>query len=400
MNQSRGQLAGRALLRFVLLAIIIRLVRDTSLRMMYPFIPEYARGLGITLTAMGALLTVRTMLVMFSPLFGNLADQHGPRPLLLIGIVLQGVGLLGFSFAGGFYSALVAILILGLSDALFMPLMQAYISEQAPAQRRGWTMATVEYSWAITGIVVLPLIGLLIAQSGWFMPFRLLSIGSVFAFLVLYSLLPPDVPRRGGERKSLWTQAGDILRDRSAAASLLVYAAIFMAAETFFVIWGVHLQVNFNLGPIEIGRVAAIIGAAELGGSFLSSLLSDRLGRRRGVLAGVLVFLFAVALLPWLNRSLWPLVAGLALVSLALEYSIVSNITLLSEQRPSGRATMLAMGAMSGAAIRSVTDTAVVWLFENGTFLATVLYAFVALLIAAWALWRWVEERSDRQTRS
>lgn len=396
MNQSRAQLAGRALIRFVLLAIVIRLVRDTSLRIMYPFIPEFARGLGVSLTAMGTLLALRTVLVMLSPLFGNLADQRGPRPLLLAGIVLQGIGLLSFSFARGFYPALAAIFILGVSDSLFMPLMQAYVSEQAPANRRGWALATVEYSWAITGIVVLPLVGLLIAQAGWFMPFRLLSIGSIVSFLVLFFLLPADAPRRNAERKSLWTQAGDILRDRSAAASILVNGAIFMAAETFFVIWGVHLEANFALGPVEIGQVASIIGASELGGSILSSLLIDKLGRRRGVFAGVLTFLVAVALLPWLNRSLWPLVAGLALVSLALEYSIVSNITLLSDQRPSGRATMLAMGAMSGAAIRGVTDSAVVWLFENGSFLATVLYAFTALLVAAFVLWRWVEERRER----
>ena len=51
--KSSGWLVGRALVRFLILIILIRLVRDTSFRMLFPFLPVYARGFGITLTAAG-----------------------------------------------------------------------------------------------------------------------------------------------------------------------------------------------------------------------------------------------------------------------------------------------------------------------------------------------------------
>lgn len=395
MKQPAGVLVGRALIRFLLLAIVIRLVRDTSLRMMYPFLPEYARGLGITLTTMGSLLMVRTGLVMLAPYFGNLADRHGPRPLLLVGIALQGIGLVSFSYANSLVAGLAAIIVLGFSDSLFHPLMQAYVGEHAPSARRGWALATVEYSWAITGIAILPIVGWLIAGYGWQIPFRLLSAGSLLSLAILAFLLPADTPRRQRIPVTLRTNATDILRDRSAAASLLANAAVFMAAETFFVVWGAHLERNFALGPRQIGQAAAIFGVAELGGSILASLIIDRVGKRRGVLAGVLFFLGVLLFLPWLNRSLPSLLVGLALVSISIEYSIVCTIPLLADQRPGSRATMLAMGAMAGASIRSITDTVAAWIFENGGFLITVAYAFAALLVAAWALWRWVEERSE-----
>jgi len=393
MRAESGVLVGRALLRFLLLAIIVRLVRDTGSRMMYPFIPDYARGLGISLTAMGALLMVRTAMVMLAPFFGNLADRRGPKALLVVGIVVQAAGLLWFSLAGGLWSGLAAITLLGLGDALFMPLMQAYVGEHAPAARRGWALATVEYSWAMIGIIVLPLVGWLIAATSWRIPFRLLSVGSILSLLILVLLLPADVPRRSTTRVSLWANARDILRDRSAAGSLFAFAAFFMATETFFVVWGVHLERNFGLGPARVGQVAAIIGVAELTGSIIASIILDRVGRRRGLLGGAIYFIIILLLMPWLNRSLTTLIVGFALISTGIEYSIVSGITLLADQRPGSRATMLGMGAMAGAGMRSITDSVVVWLFDSRGFLVTLSYAFVAVLLAAWALWRWVEER-------
>ncbi|NUQ38669.1 MAG: MFS transporter [Caldilineales bacterium] len=397
MRVETGVLVGRALLRFVLLAIVVRLVRDTGTRMMYPFIPEYARGLGISLTAMGALMMVRTAMVMLAPLFGNLADRHGPKRLLLVGILAQSAGLLWFSLAAGLWSGLGAIALLGLSDALFMPLMQAYVGEHAPATRRGWALATVEYSWAIIGIAILPLVGWLIAATSWQMPFRLLSFGSIFTLLILVGLMPPDVPRRAAARTSLWANARAILRDRSAAGSLIAFAAFFMATETFFVVWGVHLERNFGLGPAQIGQVAGIIGVAELVGSIVASIVLDRVGRRRGLLGGAVYFILILLFMPWLNRSLSTLIIGFALISTGIEYNIVSGITLLADQRPGSRATMLAMGAMTGAGMRSITDSIVIWLFDSWGFLVTLSYAFVAVILAAWTMWRWVEERGGRE---
>ncbi|MCP4167143.1 MAG: MFS transporter [Chloroflexi bacterium] len=395
MKQSPGIKVGRALLHFLILVILIRLVRDTSVRMMFPFLPVYAQGLGITLTAIGLLMTVRTALVVSAPYFGSIADRRGSHRLLVFGYLLLAAGLLGFSFSQGFVSALLAIILLGVADAIIVSLAQAYVSVHSPPELRGRSLVTVEYSWAITGIVILPVLGWLIDVGGWRLPFQLLSICAVGATLLLVFVLPADPPHHAPKPLSLGRQATIILHDRSAAATLLVNAAIFMAAETIFVIWGTHLTQNFSLGPATIGLVASLIGMGELGGAIISSLLIDRTGKRLGVLAGILVFLTILALFPILNQSVIPLIAGIVLASLCLEYIIVSMIPLISQQRPGSRATMLAMGAMLGAVSRAFTDSVALYLFENLDFLANILYAFLSLLVALWVLWRWVDERQE-----
>ncbi|MCO6449170.1 MAG: MFS transporter [Caldilineales bacterium] len=393
--KQRGVLFGRALVKFLLLVILVRLVRDTSVRMMYPYLPVYARGLGITLAAMGTLLAFRTAMLIFAPYFGHLADHTGSRRWLIPGYFVLAVGLFTFSFANGVWAAALAFVLLGVSDALITPLMQAYVSDHSPPHRRGRSLVMVEYSWAITGIIIVPVVGWLITVGGWQAPFRVVGVLALLSLPVLYFLLPADEPRPHHRHISLSRQVGEIRRDRSALSTVLVYAAIFVATEVIFVIWGAHLDRDFHLDAAQIGQIAAIMGFAELGGSVISSLIIDRTGKRRALIGGMIVFIIVVALMPFFDRQLVTLVIGLALASLCIEYTVVTAIPLMGQQMPGSRATMFAMGALTSAISRSVTDSAATALFDNSGFLATMWLALVALLVGFWLLWRRVEERAE-----
>lgn len=397
MKHPVGILVGRDLTRFLLLAIVVRLVRDTGVRMMYPFLPVYAAGLGISLTAMGVLLALRNGMILLAPFFGHFSDRIGPRRPLLLGFGLLSVGMLTLGWAGGVMMAAVAFLFLGASDAINTPLMQAYVSEHAPATMRGRALAIVEYAWAITGIVILPVVGWLIAAISWQTPFRLVGVAAALAILLLAFVMPGDPPRRSHRHVTLRAQMGGIVRDRSAFAAVMVSGLVFIAVETVFVVWGAHLERRFGFDPAQIGFVAVIIGLAELGGSVIASLIIDKTGKRRGTLAGVLAFTLVLALMPWLDRSLATVVGGLALASLCLEYTVVSSIPLLGQQRPASRASVFALGVMVAAMMRGVTDATATWLFENVNFLAAMGYAVVALILTAWLLWRRVEERPETE---
>jgi predicted MFS family arabinose efflux permease len=340
---------------------------------------------------------LRTAMVALAPFFGHRADKIGAKPLLMLGFALQSVGLLAFGFSSGIGTAAAGILVLGVSDAMTYPLMQAYISENTPARQQGRALITVEYSWAITGIVIMPVIGWLIGGMGWQAPFRMLSLFSVLAIFVLAFLLPASHPKPRHERVSFFSQLSVIFRDRSALGSVLVSATIFIAAEVYFVTWGAHLARDFHLSPERIGQVASGLGVMELLGSVIASLIIDRVGKRRGVMAGVIFFLFSLVALIGLNQSLWATLVGMGLISIAIEYSIVSTIPLMATQRPANRATVLALGAMAGALTRSLSDPLSTWLLENHGYLSAMAYGFLALIVALALLWGWVQERSGEQ---
>ncbi len=379
--------------RLILLALPMRLVVDTAMRMFYPFLPEISRGLGITLSQAGLLVSLRSAMILTSPLFGSWSDRHEPRPLLSAALLLQGLGLAWMSTAEGLAAAVVPALLLGVVSAAFIPTLQSVISEHVPFQRRGRILGIVEFSWALTGLLILPLVGLMMVARGWQAPLRVVA-GLSFVVAPLPLLLPRRHRPQGVALHSMRQSFALVWHTTSARAAIAVAGLMFLSAESFFITYGAWLEQGFGLAPDRVGRVAALLGLAELAASGLSSLFIDHIGKRRGVGLGLLAMTLSMAALPWLGNSLSLATAGLFAFTFSFEFSIVSNIGLLSEQVPQARGTVLSMSAMSGAFTRAISGFAGIALFEWRGIGATAILATLATATALAVLLRWVVERA------
>ena len=142
--------------RLIGLVIPMRLIVDTAMRMFYPYLPEISRGLGITLSQGGLLMSLRSMMILPSPLFGLWYDRRGPKLLLILALVVQGCSLAWMSVAQGLAAAVPPALLLGLTAAAFVPTIQATISEHVPFHRRGRILAIVEFREDGNRVVDLP----------------------------------------------------------------------------------------------------------------------------------------------------------------------------------------------------------------------------------------------------
>lgn len=382
----------------VVVSILMRLTVDTTMRLFYPFLPEISRGVGITLSQGGLLMSLRSAMVFSSPLFGSWSDRRGPRALLSVALLVQGLSLWWLSTAHGMVAAIPPMMLMGLSASAFIPTLQAAISEQVPFHRRGRVLGIVEFSWALTGLIILPLVGLLMVQQGWQAPLRIVAVLSLAAaplpFLFPRRQQRPDALQRGFRR-----MVGMVWSTTSARANILVTGLMFVAAEAFFVTYGAWLEQAFRMAPNQIGRVASLLGLAELVASMASSLFIDRLGKRRGVGLALVAMTATMALLPLFERRQTWAIAGMVAFTIAFEFSIVSNIGLLSEQVPLARGTVLAMAAMAAGVTRTASDTLGVALFEWRGMLATAAYGVAGAALAAFVLFRWVKERAtDAET--
>lgn len=380
--------------RLIGLAIPMRLTVDTAMRMFYPYLPELSRGLGITLAQGGLLMSARSAMVLLSPIFGQWNDRRGPRVLLSLALVMQGLSLLYLSFVQGLLAALPAVMALGLTSAAFIPTMQATISEHVPFQRRGRILGIVEYSWALTGLVIVPLLGLLMVARGWQAPLRLFGLLSLIVAPLPF-LLPGERRLLDQARISLGNLAGLIRHNRSVQGVILVNGLMFISAESFFVTYGAWLEQAFGMAPDAIGRIAGFMGLAELMASVTSSLFIDRIGKRRGVGAGLLAMTLAMLALPWLGVTATLATAGMFAFSMAFEFTIVSNIGLMSEQVPQARGTVLSLGVMGSGIARTLSGYGGVALFEWQGIAATAIVAATATAAGLLVLLRWVKERAE-----
>jgi len=70
--------------------------------------------------------------------------------------------------------------------------------------------------------------------------------------------------------------------------------------------------------------------------------LTDRIGKRRSIAAGILLSCGTLLALPLLGTTLAGALVGLFALYLSFEYSIVSSLPLMTEQVPTARSTLMA----------------------------------------------------------
>jgi predicted MFS family arabinose efflux permease len=337
--------------------IAVRSVINTMMRMVYPFLPVFGRGLGVDLRLLTLAITVRSASGVFGPFLAMIGDIRGRKAGMLFGVGLFTLGA-GLLVVWPSFPAFVLALVLGImANFVFAPSMQAFLGDRVPYERRGLVLALTELGWSLAFIIGVPLTGLLIARSGWRAPFPWLAGLGLLALVALALLLPHDRPAPT-ERTNLWANLRKVLGYWPALAGVMV--CIFMAASNELVnlTFGTWLEDAFSVKIAALAAASAIIGASELSGEVLVSGLVDRLGKRRAVVIGLMLNGLVVLVLPLIGKTLTGALVGLFFIYLTFEFTVVSSIPLMTEVMPHARATFMsiviaamALGRAGGALI-------------------------------------------------
>jgi predicted MFS family arabinose efflux permease len=349
-------------LRWLLLFFIsARTITTTAWRMIYPFLPAIARGLGVDFAAITLAVTLRAGLGLVAPLFGTIGDTRGRRVAMLLGLALFSAAMLLVVIWPTYPALIAALLLSGASKLTFDPAMQAYLGDRVPYQRRGLAMALSELSWSAAFLFGIPIAGWLIARFGWTAPFPVLGLLAAGIWIVLWRSVPPDTPAPGSY-PSFLASARTVLAHPAALAALVLGACFSSSNEVVNIIYGVWMEGSFGLQVAALGAASAVIGAAELSGEGLVAALTDRIGKRRSVVLGMVLNAAATLALPHISQSTAAALAGLFLFYLTFEFAIVASLPLVTEVVPGARATMMAgyvaaisagrmLGAPLGAAL-------------------------------------------------
>ena len=125
---------------------------------------------------------------------------------------------------------------------------------------------------------------------------------------------------------------------------------------------GAWLAEQYGLGPAQLGFVAFIFGWFDLAASVSVSLFTDRIGKRRSVLIGIIGSLAGYALMPVLNTSVTLAVVAIAFARMCFEFNIVSHFPLLSEQVPAQRGQAMTLGSAAALVAGTVAGFSGPWL--------------------------------------
>jgi predicted MFS family arabinose efflux permease len=379
----------------IVVTTLCRLMLNTARRFVYPFAPTLSRGLGVPLTAITSLIAVNQATAVLGLFFGPIADRLGYRLMMLTGMTLLVAGM----FAGGlfpFYGViLIALFLAGLGKSMFDPALQAYVSERVPFHRRGLVIGFLEFSWAGSTLLGIPLIAILIDRLGWRAPFFVMGGLGVLGILAL-SILIEKTARKKATGRSLpvfrgaWRQ---LLRERAALGALSYSFWISVANDNLFVVYGAWLEKQFGLSIVALGLGTAVIGIAELAGESFTAALADRLGLKRALIGGLAVCLICYGILPLLGQTLGRALTGLFFLFLTFEFTIVTGLSLFTELVPASRATMMASYLAAGGVGRVVGALigGPIWLAGGiyATALVSAAISGLAMVSLIWGLRGW-----------
>jgi predicted MFS family arabinose efflux permease len=371
-------------LRFQLIIFVfLRTILNTAHRMVYPFLPIFARGLGVDISTLSLLMTVRSLTGASSPLFAPIADRRGRRFGMLLGMVIFTLGVGLVAIHPTLWTLAAALILAMIGKYLFDPSMQAYFGDRIPYERRGTALAVTEVAWSLAFIVGVPVMGFLIARAGWSAPFPILAVLGLFAFLVIWRMIPREDLHHEPPTDSL---AGYRAVFSSAPALAGISIALWASAgnELVNVIFGVWLEDSFGLKIAALAGASAVIGISELSGEGLVAFTTDRLGKPLALSIGLIGNAMASILLPFVGQTQAGALIGLFLFYITFEYVLVSHIPLMTELVPSARATVLSMNVTGHSVGRALGAFLAAFIYQQFGFtfvaLTTVLFNVAALL--------------------
>jgi len=238
--------------------------------------------------------------------WGALSDRIGPRPVVLAGAVLLGLGLFLASRAQSPLEFQLAFgLLVGVAvGSFFSPMIAAvmgWISEH-----RGLAVSLVSVGVGVAPMTMSPFAAWLITHMDWRAAQGVIAVVA-WATLIpaaLFVRRPPAAPQAANEAGAAETSPMN-LRDAFVSFPFIVLALTFFAccaAHAGPIFHTVTYAMTCGLAPLAAVTIYSVEGLAGLGGRLALGVLADRLGVKRVLIAGLVIQAVAAFLFIFASR--------------------------------------------------------------------------------------------------
>jgi SHS family lactate transporter-like MFS transporter len=228
--------------------------------------------------------------------FGRAADRYGRRPTLVVVIVLYSLLELLSAFSPSLVFLICVRALFGIAMGGVWGVGASLTMETIPPSARGIVSGLLQAGYP-TGYLTAALVyALLFPLVGWR---GLFVVGAVPALLSIYVM-------RSVQESTAWTVAQGTKHASVAAVlkvhwRLAIYAILLMTAFNFFShstqdLYPTFLEVEHGFSPGTVGTIAVIYNIGAILGGLTFGSLSERIGRRRAIVAAALLSLPIVPL--------------------------------------------------------------------------------------------------------
>jgi DHA1 family multidrug resistance protein-like MFS transporter len=299
-------------------------------------LPIYGRQLGASALEVGAFFSAFSIVpVVVRPLLGRALDRWGRRPFLLAGLAGYLAAVLAFAFADSVWMLTVARFLQGIGAAFLWLTAYTMVADLAAAGGRGLSFGLIDEATnrgAILGTTLGFTLIFTLQRGGdldwprvWWMLFAVYGLTTIGAFGVAWR----------GARETRPAAPGGAPASRAVSRRLLTLMGIvFVTGASSAMVWPMLMIFLQDSLHAQVDGLALAYLPAALISSFLPSrmgLVSDRFGRRKPMILGLLIGAAASALIPHLRSlaalaGLWAVESAGYAASIPAERAFVADI--------------------------------------------------------------------------
>ncbi len=281
--------------------------------------------------------------ILTSLLMGPYSDRFGRRVFLITGAFVMGLFTVLSAFATSFEMLVVLRAIAGIGGSLIFPNANALIGDTFPYRERGRAMGTVIAFNTMASVIGIPVAGIVAEATSWRLSVGFVGVLAIVAGIALAVFLKPA--HGIGSEQRIWHLYRSILTNASAVAAIISSFLGSLYWFTWITYLVVFFQHTFGLSQGAASAYSLTMGLGVLIGSQIGGRMGDRIGHRRVVAIAIVI---SGSLLLALTNLPMPLLAAAALnlaLSAVIGARFATNTSLLTEQVPAARGTLLALSS-------------------------------------------------------
>ncbi|MBQ0117578.1 MAG: TCR/Tet family MFS transporter [Flavobacterium sp.] len=246
---------------------------------------------------------------LFAPLIGNLSDQFGRRPIILISLLFFSMDYVFLAFAPSIAWLFVGRIIAGITGASISS-ASAYIADISTKENKAKNFGMIGAAFGM-GFIIGPVLGGVLGHYGSRVPFIAAAVLCAVNFIYGYFMLPESLPVEK-RRKFDWRFAnpvGALMRLKKYPQVITLIIAVFLmyvAANAVHGNWSYFTMYKFGwderMVGISMGAIGLAVGLVQGG---VIRWLNPKIGNAKSILLGLILyaiglFLFSTAQHEWL----------------------------------------------------------------------------------------------------
>ncbi len=296
------------ILRWFMFAMVMANIAGSMFPMLLPI---YLTDLGASVTQVGLVFTLTSVVILFLQILGGwISDSIGRLRAIAIGSVGGILGYAAMILAPTWEWMLVALAISQVPYALVGPSFSAFLAEQSTKESRGRVYGITDTIYQITGVIGPPLGGFLAGAYGF--KVMLFVSGILYSIAAGLRIWMATTVRFTSETQPRQLTAKSFMTNLKTMAIMILGGGVL---TWIFITDGVRdigFRLSWELQPLyleqvggltiqQIGLLGSIFSIAMMFTPMLSGRLADRYGERIPISSGFLLIFFAYVI--FLNAS-------------------------------------------------------------------------------------------------